>query len=120
MRVALRALCLLVLIAGLCACVKNADDAQVRAAIGSAPVVLLSTASCPYCAKLRTDLAGWGVAFDEFDVERSSAGQRAYELLAGRAVPILLVGGETLHGYSRERTRAALTSAGLLSVTNTD
>ena len=120
MRVALRALCLLILLAGLSACVKHADDADVRAAIGNAPVVLLSTASCPYCAKLRTDLTAWGAAFDELDVERSSAGQRAYELLAGRAVPILLIGGETLHGYSRERSRAVLAGAGLLPVAAPD
>ena len=120
MRVVLRALCLLILLAGLSACVRDADDAEVRAAVGNAPIVLLSTASCPYCAKLRTDLAAWGVAFDEFDVERSSAGQRAYRLLAGRAVPILLVGGETLHGYSRERSRAVLVAAGLLPVTHSD
>ncbi len=107
------------LLAGLAvtACVALAgcgrDPAALRAEVGSAPVVLLSTAWCGYCRKLRGDLADWGVAYDELDVESSESGRRAYAMVGGRGVPILLVGDEVVHGYAPQRTRQLIAAAGL-------
>ena len=89
------------------------DPAALRAEVGSAPVVLLSTAWCGYCRKLRGDLAGWGVAYDELDVEKSPEGRNAYELVGGRGVPILLIGDEVVHGYSPQRARELIAAAGI-------
>ena len=94
-------------------CSGDIDRTALRAEIGSARVVLLSTASCGYCRKLRGDLKSWDVAYDEFDVETSDAGQRAYFLVGGRGVPILLVGDEVVHGYSPQRVRDLLGEAGI-------
>ncbi len=101
---------LLVAISG---CGGEIDQTALRAEIGSAQVVLLSTASCGYCRKLRGDLEDWDVSYDELDVETSDAGQRAYYLVGGRGVPILLVGDQVVHGYSPQRARELLGAAGI-------
>ena len=107
------------LLAALCvfatACSSGIDHAALRAEVGSTPVVLLSTAWCGYCRKLRADLERWGVAFDEIDVETTSEGQRAYDLVDGRGVPILLIGEHVVHGYAPAQAREQLAAAGIES-----
>ena len=78
------------------ACSRSAGIAEVREAVGDAPVVLLSTSSCGYCRKLRADLGHWGVDYVDIDVESNRKGRRAYDLVNGRGVPILLVGDSVL------------------------
>ena len=97
------------------ACSPGADISEVREVVGDAPVVLLSTSSCGYCRKLRNDLAGWGVDYVDIDVESKREGRRAYDLVNGRGVPILLIGDSILHGYSPERSRDLLVAANLVS-----
>src|SRR5690606_17221875 len=79
----LRGAGLALLLAMLAACSSQADIAEVRAAIGDAPVVLLSTSTCGYCKKLRADLAAWGVDYVDLDVESNDDGWRAYDLVNG-------------------------------------
>ncbi|MEP6882112.1 MAG: glutaredoxin family protein [Dokdonella sp.] len=98
----------------LSACSSQADMAEVRAAIGDAPVVLLSTSTCGYCKRLRADLADWGVEYVDVDVESDRKGQLAYDLVNGRGVPILLVGDTVVHGYSPDRSRELLVAANLV------
>jgi glutaredoxin len=103
-------------LAGLAACARPTalDQAALRAAVGDTPVVLLSAAWCGYCRKLRAQLEQWDVAFVEYDVETSVAGARAYSLLRGHGVPILLVNEHHIHGYAPMRARELLVEAGLL------
>jgi glutaredoxin len=110
------ALTLSVVLVGLAACARpvTVDRQALRATIGDAPVVMLSASWCGYCKKLRADLRQWDVAFSEFDVEDDGAGTRAYSLLRGHGVPILLVGEHRLSGYAPARARELLTEAGLL------
>ncbi len=103
----------------LSACSSEVNISDVRAAIGDAPVVLLSTSTCGYCRKLRADLAGWGVEYVDVDVESDRNGQRAYELVKGRGVPILLVGDTLVHGYSPDKSRALLAAANLIPDSST-
>ena len=117
--VLLRCAGLALALALLAACTSQADMAEVRAAIGDAPVVLLSTSTCGYCKKLRADLADWGVDYVDVDVESDRNGQRAYQLVNGRGVPILLVGDTIVHGYSPERSRGLLVAAKLVADSST-
>ena len=112
-RPALRPLLLAALLVLATACSGGIDHAALRAEVGSAPVVLLSTAWCGYCRKLRADLERWGVAFDEIDVETTDEGQRAYDLVEGRGVPILLIGEQVVHGYAPAQARELLAAAGI-------
>ncbi|SRR5690349_14421642 len=100
----------------LAACARPApvDEAALRATVGDQPVVLLSAEWCGYCARQREDFRRWGVAFDELDVESDPAGSRAYALLRGRGVPIVLVNEHRIHGYAPPRVRELLAESGLL------
>ena len=103
--------------AGVAACARpgaGVDEATLRAVVGSTPVVLLSAAWCGYCSRQREDFHRWGVAFDELDVEDDPAGARAYALLRGRGVPIVLVNEHRIRGYAPPRVRELLAESGLL------
>jgi glutaredoxin len=102
--------------AGIAACTRTAavDEAALRAVVGDTPVVLLSAAWCGYCSRQREDFRRWGVAFDELDVEDDPAGARAYALLRGRGVPIVLVNEHRIRGYAPPRVRELLAESGLL------
>ncbi len=106
---------LLLILVLLCACSNQVDMRDVRALIGDAPVVLLSTSTCGYCKKLRADLTDWGVDYVDVDVESDSNGQRLYDLVNGRGVPILMIGDEIVHGYSPTRSRGLLVAANLMT-----
>jgi glutaredoxin len=103
-------------LAAMAACARpgTVDQVALRAAVGKEPVVLLSAAWCGYCRKLRTQLEQWDVPFVEHDVESSAAGSRAYRLLRGSGVPILLVNEHHIRGYAPLRARELLVEAGLL------
>ena len=102
--------------AGVAACAPPADvdEAALRAIVGETPVVLLSAAWCGYCSRQREDLNRWGVEFDELDVEADPAGARAFALLRGRGVPIVLVNEHRIHGYAPPRVRELLADSGLM------
>ena len=102
----------------LSACSSRVDMTDVRSMIGDAPVVMLSTSTCGYCKKLRADLSDWGVDYVDIDVESDQNGQRMYDLVHGRGVPILLIGDEIVHGYSPTRSRELLAAANLTSETS--
>jgi glutaredoxin len=71
-------------------------------------VVLYATSWCGYCRKARELLRSRGVAFVEHDIERSAEGRRQYEALKGRGVPLLVVNGTVIRGYSEQAILAAL------------
>ena len=100
----------------LSACARRApvDETALRAQVGDKPVVLLSAAWCGYCRKQRADFERWGVDFAEHDVETSEAGERAYALLRGHGVPIVLINEHRIHGYAPPRVRELLEDASLL------
>ncbi len=76
--------------------------------VGPADVVLYSTAWCGYCERTRRLLSERSVPFVEHDIERSPEGRRQYEALNGRGVPLLVVKGKVLRGYSPQAILAAL------------
>ena len=75
-------------------------------------VVIYTTRRCGYCRKAKAWFAGQGVPYTEYDVENSKKGQRDYQKLGGRGVPIILVGKQRLNGFSESRLGAALRKAG--------
>lgn len=65
-----------------------------------AQVTLYATSWCGYCAKTRDLFEQTGVAFTEFDIEKSAEGLRQYEALGGQGVPISVINGEVVKGYN--------------------
>jgi glutaredoxin len=73
------------------------------AAVEPAPdVVLYSAQWCGYCRKARTYFQSQGIAFKEYDVEKSAQGRRDYRALNARGVPVILIGRQRMNGFSVE------------------
>lgn len=77
-----------------------------------APVKMLATAWCGYCAKARAYLNSRGIPFQELDVEKSAEGRKQYRELKGRGVPIILVGDQRMNGYDQRRLETMLRVGG--------
>lgn len=63
-------------------------------------VVLYSTQRCGFCRKARAHFAARGIPYTEDDVETTEKGWRDYNRMNGRGVPIILIGGERMNGFS--------------------
>ena len=59
------------------------------------PLELYATRTCPYCAEVRDQLDGDGLAYDEYDVESDAAARSRLAALAGpnTLVPVLVEDG---------------------------
>ena len=66
-----------------------------------ADVVLYSATWCGYCRQAREYFRANGIAFKEFDVERSRKGRRDFMRLGAAGVPVILVGRQRLNGFNR-------------------
>lgn len=71
-------------------------------------VTVLSTPTCPYCRKAKSFLNSQRVSFTEYNVNSSSQGQRLYRKYGGSGVPIVIINGRVIKGYSEQAMRAAL------------
>ena len=52
-----------------------------------------------------------GIAYKEYDVDKSSKGKRDYKKLNGKGVPIILVGDQRMDGFSAQRLQVMLAAA---------
>lgn len=66
-------------------------------------IVMYSTSWCGVCKRARRFLSLRKIPFEEYDVEKTRKGQKDYAELKGRGVPILLVGGQRMNGFSAAR-----------------
>ena len=82
-------------------------------AAGTAKVKLYTTTWCGYCKRAKAYLQARGTSFQEIDVETSAQGQREFQALGGRGVPVILVGNQRMDGYSEGTLAGMLKQAGL-------
>jgi glutaredoxin len=64
-------------------------------------VVLYSASWCPYCDKARAYFQNNGVAFNEYDTEKSAKGRRDYDAMNGDGIPIVLVNNHKIVGWKQ-------------------
>jgi len=64
-------------------------------------VTLYTTRRCPVCNAAKRYLRQKGIAFVEFDVEKSRRGAKEFARFKARGVPVIVVGGEPLQGFDR-------------------
>ena len=69
----------------------------------STDVIMYSTTWCGYCKQARRYFTRQGIAFEEYDVEKSAKGKQDYRKLNGRGVPIILVGDRRMNGFSPQQ-----------------
>ena len=66
-------------------------------------VVMYSTSWCGYCRQARRYFKSKGIKFIERDIERSRLAKRAYDRLGGNGVPLIVVGDNTMSGFSKRK-----------------
>ncbi len=71
-------------------------------------VVMYATDWCPYCEKAREFMKDNGIAYHEYDIEKSREGREQYDSLGGNGVPLMVVNGNVIHGFSAGRIRKHL------------
>ncbi|GFM86216.1 NrdH-redoxin [Pseudomonas cichorii] len=86
----------------------NPQPASVAQSYSQAKVVMYATEWCGYCKQTRRFLDSKGIAFTEYDIEKSAEGRKAYEALGGRGIPLLDVNGTLIRGFSPDAILAAL------------
>lgn len=91
-----------------------ATPAKAGAATTSEKVTMYVMPQCGYCEKVRSLLQQRGVSWDEIDIASSAEGKREFEARGGRGTPLLLVGGDVVHGADPARIDAVLRQHGLL------
>lgn len=95
----------------------HADPAMPAKAGAAAPsdkVTMYVMPQCGYCEKVRGLLQQRGVSWDEIDIASSAEGKREFEARGGRGTPLLLVGGDVVHGADPARIDTVLRQHGLL------
>jgi glutaredoxin len=71
-------------------------------------IVMYSTTWCGHCKRARSFFAANGIRYNDIDVEASEAGRREFAELGGGGVPLILVNGKAMRGFSEASMRALL------------
>jgi len=72
-------------------------------------VIVYSTSTCPWCARVKQFLGDNNIPFDNYDVGADKA--KAEEMIqktGQMGVPVLDIGGEIIVGFDKEKIKAAL------------
>jgi glutaredoxin len=75
-------------------------EVDTRKVAPEARVVMLSASWCGSCKKAKQYFRRNGIAFLEYDIEKSSRGKRLYEQLGATGVPVILVGKKRMNGFT--------------------
>jgi glutaredoxin len=76
--------------------------------IAQPEVILYGTSWCGYCAAARSLFEQNGIRYTELDIEKTTAGYEGHKKLGGGGVPLIVVGGEVMHGYNEGALREIL------------
>jgi glutaredoxin len=89
-----------------------AQVSQDEGDFGAREVKILTTSWCGVCKAAKTYLAAKGIYFSEYDVETSDIGRQEFSRLAGKGVPIILVGKQRMDGFSASKLDEMLKNVG--------
>lgn len=71
-------------------------------------ITMYSTSWCVHCKRARNYFAEKGIRYNEVDVEASDANRKEFKELGGGGVPLILVGGKSMRGFSEQAIEALL------------
>ena len=69
---------------------------------------MYGTSWCGYCAAARRFFETNGIHYTEYDTEKTAEGYEGHKKLGGGGVPLIVVGGDIMHGYNEAGLRQAL------------
>ena len=75
-------------------------------------ITLYSTRNCPHCRRLKQYLQQYHIPYKEQDVERNHRAQTDFLRAGGRAVPLLVIGDQSLSGFEPKQLQRTLRRAG--------
>ena len=74
-------------------------------------VIVLGTWWCPSCYHARRYLSENQISYCEYDIERSAEGEKLFNEVNGRVIPVLLVGDYMMSGFDEQRIEQLLARA---------
>jgi len=81
-------------------------------AVAGPKVELYTTSWCPYCQKARDFFRTRGISFTEYDIEKNEeAAQRKRQMDSRGGVPLVVIDGRTIAGFSEAAYEKALKGA---------
>lgn len=75
-------------------------------------VIMLGTWWCPYCSQARRYFTDNKISYCEYDIERSSEGEKLFNEVNGQAVPVLLIDKYIINGFDETRLENLLSKLG--------
>jgi glutaredoxin len=72
---------------------------------------IYTSASCGYCRTLKRYLAARDLAYVEHNINATQETRAAFYAMGGRGTPLVLIGGQMIHGFNPLRIEAALDEA---------
>ena len=69
-------------------------------------VVMYSASWCGVCTRARRFFQAEKIPFRELDIEKSAKAKREYKRMNAKGVPVILVGGKRMNGFSEQRFMA--------------
>jgi len=89
-------------------CILNVSGAEAITE-NSRSVELYTTSWCPYCRKAEAFLTANGIPFVSYDIEKDKAAAlRKKQLDKRKGVPLAVINGQTIYGFSERLYRTAL------------
>ena len=84
-------------------------DTSLIADLSRDDVTLYATSWCGYCKKTREFFEDNDIPYREYDIEKSKEGLQQYnEIARGSGVPVVIIKGTIIKGFSEKRMRLAL------------
>jgi glutaredoxin len=75
-------------------------------------VTILSAEWCGICTRAKNYMKSRGIAFEEWDIDRSDFARAKMRELGARGVPVILAGGQKMVGFSEAGLDAMLKKSG--------
>jgi glutaredoxin len=88
---------------------KTGDFSALYAKAGH-EVVMYSSSTCPYCAKVRELFVKQGVKFTEYQVDKSKVAAAEFKQRGGLYVPLLYIGEREIAGFREQAIRDAISA----------
>ena len=86
----------------------KAVEGEIDVSADRAEVTIFTTRGCRYCRQAKAFFKQRGIPFDELAIDTSERAKAEFERLKGRGVPLIVVRGQVINGFSEPRVSRVL------------